>query len=308
MRTTDSNKVTIIGCGKVGMSAAYSLLHRGDVNELILFGRHKEEIIGEELDLMHGMSLLPYAQVRASDDYADIADSDIVVITAGAAQKPGDTRLDLTSKNIAVLDAILPEVLKHAPDAIIILVSNPVDVLTYHAYKTAGLPKGRIFGTGTTLDTSRFRFHLSEFLHVNPSSIHAYILGEHGDSSFPALTSASVGGQPLVSLNNFDEQKALRAFEKTRDAAYKIIASKGATYYGIGVVISSIVGKIFRDSKTILPLSIPLHNYYGHSGVALSVPCVIGRNGVEETLEVKLDWEEKQQLEKSVRVLKEFIH
>lgn len=307
MLSGDSNKVSIIGCGKVGMSAAYSMLHRGDVNELILHGRCKDTIIGEELDLMHGISMLPFAEVRATEDYADIAGSDIVVITAGAAQKPGETRLDLTQKNIAILESILPNVLKHAPDALIILVSNPVDVLTYHAYRMAKLPKGRIFGTGTTLDTSRFRFHLSEFLHVSPNSIHAYILGEHGDTSFPALSSATVGGQSLMSLSNFDESKAIRAYEKTRDAAYKIIATKGATYYGIGVVISSIVSKIIRNSRTILPLSIPLHNYYGHSGVALSVPCVIGRNGVEDTLEVRLDWDEKRRLERSVKTLKSYL-
>lgn len=307
MFATETNKVSILGCGKVGMSAAYSLLHRGDVNELVLHARCKDNIIGEELDLMHGISMLPYATVKATEDYADIAGSDIVIITAGAAQKPGDTRLDLASKNIAILESILPNVLQHAPEALIMLVSNPVDVLTYHAYKMAGLPKGRIFGTGTTLDSSRFRFHLSEFLKVNPSSIHAYILGEHGDSSFPVLSSASVGGQPIMSMERFDESKALKAFERSRDAAYKIIASKGATYYGIGVVISSIVSKIFKNSRSILPLSIPLHNFYGHSGVALSVPCVIGRNGVENTLEVRLDWEEKQKLEKSVKILKQYL-
>ncbi len=289
------------------MSAAYSILHRGEVSELVLHGRKLDEIIGEELDLEHGMSFLPYTKIKATDDYKDIAGSDIVVITAGAAQKPGETRLDLTQKNVAIIESIIPEVVKHAPEAVILIVSNPVDILTYRAYQIAGLPKGRIFGSGTTLDTARFRFHLSEFLHVNPQSIHAYILGEHGDSSFPALSSASIGGQPLMTMDNFSEERAWKAYDKARDAAYKIIQSKGATYYGIGTVISYIVSKILRDSRSILPVSVPLHQYYGYSGVALSVPSIIGRSGVTESLEIKLDWEEKRRLEKSVVTLKQYL-
>lgn len=301
-----SNKVSIIGCGKVGMTAAYSILHRGVINELVLVARCVDDIVGEELDLEHGMSFLPFAQVKATQNYADIANSDIVIITAGAAQKPGETRLDLTAKNVAIVEVIIPEILKYAPESVILIVSNPVDVLTYKAYQLAGLPKGKIFGSGTTLDTARFRFHLSEFLHINPSSIHAYILGEHGDTSFPAISSATVGGQPLNLMSNFSAGKAHAAFENAQQAAYKIIASKGATFYGIGTVVSEIVSKILRDSRTVLPVSIPLHQYYGHSGVALSVPCIIGRNGVEETLEIKLDWEEKQKLEHSVNTLKQY--
>lgn len=307
MSSCDTNKVSIIGCGKVGMSAAYSILHRGEVSELVLHGRKLDEIIGEELDLEHGMSFLPYTKIKATDDYKDLANSDIVVITAGAAQKPGETRLDLTQKNIAIIETIIPQVVKYAPEAVILIVSNPVDILTYRAYQLAGLPKGRIFGSGTTLDTARFRFHLSEFLHVNPQSIHAYILGEHGDSSFPALSSASIGGQPLMTMDNFSEEKAWKAYDKARDAAYKIIQSKGATYYGIGTVVSYIVSKILRDSRSILPVSVPLHQYYGYSGVALSVPSIIGRSGVTQSLEIKLDWEEKRRLEKSVVTLKQYL-
>ncbi|PIY79381.1 MAG: L-lactate dehydrogenase [Candidatus Pacebacteria bacterium CG_4_10_14_0_8_um_filter_43_12] len=303
----DSNKVAIVGCGKVGMTAAYSLLHSGVVNDLVLLGRHKATLIGEQLDLEHGISFLPYARVMATDRYEDLAGSDVVIICAGAAQKPGDTRLDLAGKNIAIIEQIIPEVVKNAPDAIIMLVSNPVDVLTYKAYLLANLPKGRIFGSGTTLDTARFRFHLAQDLHVNPRSVHAYILGEHGDSSFPAVSSATVGGQPLASMPGFSEDRMMDAYQTARDAAYKIIASKGATFYGIGSVISHIVKQILTDSKSVLPLSVPLHNYQGISGVALSVPCVIGRNGVEASLEIKLDWEEKKKLEKSAKILKEYL-
>lgn len=303
----DSNKVSIIGCGKVGMSAAYSILHRGVVNDLVLVSRCVESIIGEQLDLEHGMNFLPFARVLATENYEDIKDSDIVVITAGAAQKPGETRLDLAEKNVAILEGMIPKIIEHAPDAIILIVSNPVDVLTYKAYHMANLPKGRIFGSGTTLDSARFRFHLSEFLHVNPKSIHAYILGEHGDSSFPVVSSASIGGQPLATFEDFSEERVMKAYERARTAAYKIIESKGATFYGIGSVISHMVSTILTDAKTVLPVSIPLHNYKGHSGVSLSVPCVVGRNGVERTLDVKLSWDEKQKLEKSVETLKSYL-
>lgn len=303
----DINKVAIIGCGKVGMSTAFSILHDGLVHELVLVARCRDEIIGEKLDLEHGMSFLSHAKVTATEDYKDIADSDIVIITAGAAQKPGDTRLDLAEKNVAIMADIIPSILTYAPDAILLIVSNPVDVLTYKAYQMAGLPKGRIFGSGTTLDTARYRYHLAEFLKVNPRSIHAYILGEHGDSSFAAISGATLGGQPLMSLPNFSERKAAKAYEQARDAAYKIIASKGATYYGIAVVVAHMVKQILTNSRSILPVSIPLHNYYGHSGVALSVPCIIGRGGVESTLEIRLDWQEKQKLARSVKAIKEYL-
>lgn len=303
----DTNKVAIVGAGNVGMTAAYAILQQGLVNELVLVGRNKESLVGEQLDLEHGMSFLPYAKVSITDDYATIVDSDVVIITAGAAQKPGETRLDLAAKNLAIIEQVIPQIVQNAPNAIIVLVSNPVDVLTYRAYQLAHLPKGKVFGTGTTLDTARYRFHLSEFLKVSPKSIHAYVLGEHGDSSFPVLSSASVGGQPLTTFARFNPERAEKAYEKARDAAYKIIETKGSTYYGIGTVIASIVEKIFRDARSVLPLSIPLHNYYGISGVSLSVPCIIGRNGVEDLLEIKLSWEEKQLLERSAQRVKEFL-
>lgn len=303
----DNNKVAIVGCGRVGMTAAYSILHQGVVNELVLVGRSKKALIGEKLDLEHGMSFLPPAKITATDDYADLADCDIVIYAAGASQEPGDTRLDLAAKNIPIMAGIIPQIVKHAPDAVILMVANPVDVLTYKAYQIAGLPKGRIFGTGTTLDTARFRFHLSEFLNINPRSIHAYILGEHGDSSFPVISSATVGGQSLMSLPKFSRERALDAYDKARDAAYKIIESKGATYYAIGTVVAQIVTTILQDRRSVLTVSIPLHQYQGLNGAAISVPCVIGRNGVEESLELKLNWEEKNALEKSVEMVKRYL-
>lgn len=288
------------------MTAAYALLLKGIVNELVLLGRSRDSIFGEELDLEHGMSFLGSASVHSTEKYEDIANSDIVVVTAGASQKPGDTRLDLAQKNLAVIDDIIPRVIKHAPDSVILMVTNPVDVLTYRAYQLAKWPKGRIFGSGTVLDTARFRFHMSEFLHVNPKSIHAYILGEHGDSSFPVVSNATIGGEPLATFPEYSQERMQRAFTKAQQAAYTIIASKGATFYGIGTVVSHIVETVLRDAKSVLPVSIPLHDFYGHYGVSLSVPCIVGRNGVERRLNVKLSWEERQMLDKSVNQLQSY--
>lgn len=303
----DNNKVSIVGCGRVGMTTAYSILLQGIANEIVLFNRTLDRIKGEELDLEHGMTFLDIAQIHATNDYADLADSDVIIYTAGYSQKPGETRLDLVEKNLAILQKTLPQIIRYASDAILLFVANPVDILTYKAYLMANWPKGKIFGSGTALDTSRFRFHLSEFLHVSPHSIHAYILGEHGDSSFPVISSASVGGQSLASFPNFSAEKAMAAYQKTRDAAYKIIKAKGSTYYGIASVTTRLVEAILRDEKAIFPVSIPLHHYYEQNGVALSVPCVIGRSGVEEIIDIKLSWEEKEKLEKSAQVLKSYL-
>jgi L-lactate dehydrogenase len=304
---TEFSKISIVGCGKVGMSTAFALLLSGAANQIMLFGRNADDVIGEQLDLEHALSFLSSTKIDSTAEYQDLANSDIVIITAGAAQKPGDNRLDLASKNTAIIEDMIPAIVKYSPNAVIIIVTNPVDVLTYKAYLAAGLPKGRIFGTGTILDTSRFRFHLSEIFKVNPRSIHAYILGEHGDSSFAATSSATIGGQPLNTFPGYSEEKIRAAYQKSRDAAYKIIASKGATYYAIAVAVVDIIGKVLRDSRSILPVSIPLHGQYDQHGVALSVPCVIGRGGVQEIIETKLNWEEKQNLEKSAKMLKQYL-
>jgi L-lactate dehydrogenase len=302
------NKVSIIGCGRVGASAAYALLLDGEVNELVLYGRNKDQVIGEQLDLEHGVSFLKYTDVIPTDDYTDIKGSDVVVITAGAAQKPGETRLDLAKKNISIIEDIVGKVVKNAPDAVILIVSNPVDILTLKAYKVAGLPFGRIFGSGTTLDTSRFRFHLSERLNVNPKSIHSYILGEHGDTSFPFISNATVGGQSLVSFPGFSKEAVDDAYQKTRDAAYKIIEAKGATYYAIGVVIVELVKTILRDARSIFSVSVPLQDYYGgNNDIALSVPCVVGINGIERVLHVNLSEEEKEKMQMSIESLRKYL-
>lgn len=299
----DSAKIGIVGCGKVGMTAAYALLMQGVPNELVLVGRCKDDLEGEQLDLEHGLNFLHPAKITSTDNYADLAGADVVIFTAGAAQQPGQTRLDLAAANIKIMSSIIPEVLKYAPEAIILMVTNPVDILVNEAYKLTHARYGQILGTGTTLDTARFRFHLSELLNVNSRSIHAYILGEHGDSSFPVLSSATVGGQPLLSFPGMTEVKAREAYDKAKNAAYTIIQTKGATFYAIGVVVSHIAKTILSDAKSVLPVSVPLDNYHGVSDVSLSVPCIVGRGGVEQVLYIPLSDQEKQQLQTSAAAL-----
>jgi L-lactate dehydrogenase len=202
---------------------------------------------------------------------------------------------------------IIPEIAKHAPQGLIMMVTNPVDVLTYQAVKLAKLPHGRVFGSGTLLDTARFRFHLSETINVNPTSIHTYILGEHGDTSFPVISSANIGGLPLSLYPGFSKQAAEEAYQKARNAAYTIIEGKGATYYGIATAITHIVKTIIRDEHKVIPLSIPITNYHGISDVSLSVPCIVGRNGIEEIIKVPLNEEEQAHLLASATALKKYL-
>ena len=300
-------KVSVIGAGRVGITAAFTMYLKNTAQEIMLFGRDKDKLIGEQSDFMDSLSFLGTTHVTVGSEMSDLAGSDIIVFTAGAAQEPGETRLDLVKKNTDILETMIPDILKYVPDAIILMVTNPVDVLTYKATLMSKLRRGRVFGSGTTLDTARFRFHLSKYLKVNPKSIHGYILGEHGDSSFPTLSTTNVGGQLISTMKDFSSEQAHEAYVKTRDAAYKIIAAKGATYYAIGVVINQLVHSILTDAGRVYPLSVTLEGEYGHRGVALSVPCILGRNGIERIIEIPLSEEEKLKLQLSVETLKKYI-
>ncbi|MDR0463150.1 MAG: L-lactate dehydrogenase [Pseudomonadales bacterium] len=303
----NDNKVAIIGAGKVGLSGAYAMMLDGLVNELVLFGRNKEKIIGDQLDLSHAMTFAHETKVVASDDYNDLIGCDIVFFTAGAAQEPGQSRLDLAKTNLAILEDTIPKVVAVAPEAVIVIITNPVDVLTYRAAQIANLPYGQVFGTGTTLDTGRFRFNLAQSLNINSRSIHTYILGEHGDSSFPMISSATVGGQKLTELPDFSYEKAEQSYLDARDAAATIINAKGATFYGIGAVMKKVVATVLRDAKTVLPLTVPLNDYYGVSDVSLSVPCVLGKKGVQRVFFVDLDESEQEKLRQSAETVKQFL-
>ncbi|MDH5533255.1 MAG: L-lactate dehydrogenase [Candidatus Pacebacteria bacterium] len=303
-----SIKVGVVGLGNVGVTTAFAMLFNGAPNELVLVSRDKKKAEGEALDLEHALPFLESANIIPTDNYKDLEGCRFIVVTAGAAQKPGETRLDLVNKNSKIIEDIIPKIMKYAPDSVVLIVSNPVDILTFKANKIAKkAAPGQIFGSGTILDTARFRTHLSDKLKVNPGSIHAYILGEHGDSSFPVISSASVGGQNITELKNFSMQYALDAYEQARSAAYKIIEAKGATYYAIAAAVVEIMNAVLRDEETVLPVSVPLDNYYGLSDVALSIPCVIGKNGVERQLMASLSEEEVVKMYNSAKTLQEFL-
>jgi len=298
-------KVGIIGLGNVGITAAYAMTLRHTADEIVLLSRSKEKGEGEKLDLEHGLPFLEKTIITATTAYKDLQDCDVIVITAGSAQKPGQSRLDLVDENKKIVGEIGANLAPYVKNSVIVVVSNPVDVLTYQLAKTLGLPAGKVLGTGTMLDTARFRFHLSEFLHVHPRSIHTYILGEHGESSFPMLDSSTVGGQPLQNFPTYTLNQAMEAFSQTKEAAAKIIQAKGATFYAIGVVISQLVNTILRDKRSVLPVSTPIHNYFGESDVSISVPCIVGKNGVEQILQVQLSNTEIQKFKESCAIIRQ---
>jgi len=297
-------KVAIIGCGNVGATAAYAMLIDGTPTELVLIDREKKKAEGLLLDFEHSMSFFEFTKIVAGDDYALCKDANLIVITAGARQKEGETRLDLIEKNRKIFQDLIPRLVKVAPQSILLIVANPVDVLTYTALKISNFPENRVFGTGTMLDTARFRFHLSERLCLNPKSIEAFILGEHGDSAFPVWSSANVAGKSLFDFPGFTKDVASTCFEETKTAAYRIINDLGYTCYSIGTVVKEIMTHIFQHSKIVVPLSVKLNNYYGHSDVALSVPCILDSTGVSSVIEIPLSEKEQEKLAESVRVLK----
>lgn len=300
-------KVSVIGCGNVGAAAAYAMLIDGTPSELALLDLNKEKAEGLVLDFSHSLSFWEQTKIVGSDDYNVVKGSHVVVITAGARQKEGETRLDLIAKNREIFQEMIPKIMKVAPDAILVIVSNPVDVLTYEAAKISGLPHGRVFGTGTMLDTARFQYHIAQKLCLSPKSVDAYVLGEHGDSSFPVFSSANVAGKKLLDFEGFDQKMAEECYKDTQQAAYRIIHDLGYTCYAIGMVIKEVVVSIYSHAKVVVPLSVPLENYYGHSDVALSVPCVLDSDGVSEVLEVPLDEKEQEMLQKSVDTLKSYL-
>ncbi len=296
-------KVAVVGLGRVGVTCAYALLLKGLVSDLVLYSREIKKAEGEKADFEHGMPFLPHATVTATDRFEDLEGTDLVIFTAGCAQKPGQTRLDLTKTNCAIVDAVIPKIVKHAPHTLILMVANPLDIMTYRAAVVAKLPTGRVFGSGTLLDTARFRTHLGKAVDVNPTSIHAYVLGEHGDSSFAPISTATIGGKPLLSFDSMTKEHVDWALEQARKDAYNVIAEKGATYYGIASVVARIVQAVSRDEQKIMPLSSPLSGQYGLENVALSLPSVVGRNGIHEIIDLPLALDELESLRTSAEVI-----
>ena len=309
-------KCGIIGCGGVGATTAYTLVESGLFNEMVLIDLDHKKAEGEALDIAHGVPFARQMKIYAGD-YDDIGDAAIIIVTAGANQKPDETRLDLVHKNIGIFKSIIPEIAKRNCQGILLIVSNPVDILTYTALKLSGFPENRVIGSGTVLDTARLKYELSEHLSVDSRSIHAFIIGEHGDSEIAAWSSANISG---IKVSDFcemrghyhhDENTKLIA-ESVKNSAYEIIEKKHATYYGIAMAVKRICEVIIRDEKSILPISSMMHGEYGIDDVVLSMPAVVGKNGVETTVPIDLNEEEQVKLRESAetlkRILKEEFH
>lgn len=304
-------KAAIIGCGFVGSSIAFSLMQKGIFSELVLIDANHAKAEGEAMDLSHGLPYTASMDIYAGD-YADVADCSLVIITAGANQKPGETRLDLIEKNVGILKAIIPQITATSFEGILLMVANPVDVLTHAAQKISGYPTHRVFGSGTVLDTARLKYRVGRHLDVDSRSVHAFIIGEHGDSELPVWSSANISG---IDLNHFCEIRGYynheasmeEIYESVRDSAYEIIERKGATYYGIAMAVARIAESIIKDEHAVLPVSVALNGEYGLNGLALSIPSVVGKNGVEKVLEIPLSGKESRDLAASAEQLKGVI-
>jgi len=304
-------RVAIVGVGNVGATFAYALLLSGLASEVALIDLDRARAEGEAMDLNHAMPFAHPTRIWAGD-YSDCAGADMTVIAAGAAGKPGETRLDLVEKNATIFNHIVPEVARHNPNGILLIATNPVDVLTYAAWKLSGLPAQRVIGSGTILDTARFRYLLSQRFGVDPRSVHAWIIGEHGDSEVPVWSLANIAGMGLskfctLHACEFDRADMDNIFHQTRDAAYHIVERKGATYYAVAAGLTRIVEAILRDQSTVLSVSSLIEDYYGISDVCLSLPTVVDRAGVARVLRLELGSEEIDGLRRSAEVLKATI-
>ena len=306
------NKIAIVGAGSVGATIAYAAMIRGVAKQLALYDINRAKVDAEVLDLNHGLQFMPMATLEGSDDLGVCEGADVVVITAGAKQKQGQTRMELAGANVELCRSLVPRLLKVAPDALLLVVTNPVDVLTYVVQKLSGLPSRRVFGSGTVLDSSRFRYLIARHLNVAVQNVHAFIAGEHGDSELPLWSSASVGSVPLLQWSvpghsQLTEEDRTHIFDNVRNAAYQIIRGKGATNYAIGLATTQILEAVLHDEQRVLPVSSRLEGYLGISDVCMSVPSIVNRTGVETTLEVPLNDTEREGLKRSADTIRQAI-
>lgn len=304
-----TNKVGLIGTGMVGASFAYSLMQRGLANELVLVDMDTARAEGEAMDLNHGLPFVRPMRIRAGD-YPDLADAEVIVICAGANQRPGESRLDLLKKNAGVFRDIVPKINSVNQEAILVVATNPVDILTYISAQIAGAESGRVVGSGTVLDTARFRYLLGTHYGVDPRSVHAYIIGEHGDSELALWSLVNIGGVRLPDFTGakgqgYDRGALDKILSQTRNAAYEIIQRKKATYYAIGLGLLTIVEAILRDQNTVLTVASPLQGQYGVTDMAISLPTIVGRRGIEEVLNLPLSKGELAEFQASAQTLKE---
>ncbi|TKC19909.1 L-lactate dehydrogenase [Robertmurraya kyonggiensis] len=302
------NRVVLVGTGAVGSSYAFALLNQGVTEELVLVDLNKEKSEGDAMDLNHGIPFAPSPTKIWFGDYSDCKDADLVVICAGANQKPGETRLDLVEKNTRIFKGIVDEIVASGFEGIFLVATNPVDILTYVVWKFSGFPKERVIGSGTILDTARFRFLLGEYFDIDTRNVHAYIIGEHGDTELPVWSRADVAGitvaEWLEQNEQYKQEDLDQLFLNVRDAAYQIIERKGATYYGIAMGLVRLTKAILQNENAVLTVSAYLNGEYGHEDVYIGVPAVVNRKGIREVVELKLDDEEKAKFNHSVNVLK----
>ncbi|MBS5883913.1 L-lactate dehydrogenase [Clostridium sp.] len=305
------SKISIIGAGSIGATTAFALLQKEVAREIVINDINQEKALGEVLDLMHGSSLNSPCNVTLGS-LEDTKDSDIIIITAGVAQKPGETRLDLVDKNYKIFKSFVPTIAKLSPNAILLVVSNPVDILAYMTYKLSGFPKERVIGSGTVLDTTRLRSLLGKYFGIDGRIVQGYVLGEHGDSEFVPWSSLTIGNIPI---KDFSEQLKIEWDEATekviaddvKNAAYEVINRKGATAFSVAAVLTRIVEAFLKDEKTVLSVSTLLNDYLGVNNTYLSVPTIVGKNGVEKVLNIELSEEEKDKFVSSAKIMKEYI-
>lgn len=307
-------KVSIIGCGNVGIRYAYSLMINGCARQITLVDYFKDKAEGEAIDLSHGAPFTPPVNVTAGE-YKDIKDSDLVVVTAGKKQKQGQTRIDLLKDNVNLFKSIIPEIIKYAPNAILLIASNPVDILTYSAYKISGKPADKVIGSGTLLDSARFRYEIAKHCNIDARSVHAYILGEHGDTEFPVWSKATVGGVNIENhcmlCNNKKDcnhmEKLTSIFDNVKNSAYKIIEKKGETSYGIGLALTRITESILLNENSVLPVSVFVKDFYGVNDVYLSLPSVINSDGIRQVQQIEFNSKEKESFINSATTLKNLL-
>jgi L-lactate dehydrogenase len=308
----EPRKVVIIGAGNVGCTFAYTLMQSGLAGEIVLIDLDRERAEAEAMDLNHGLFFAPPVDIRAGD-YEECADAALIVVTAGAKQGTSESRLDLVQRNAAICRQIMGEITRRTSDALIVMVTNPVDVLTYVAQEVSDWPHGRIIGSGTVLDSARFRYLLSEHCDVDARNVHAYILGEHGDSEVACWSMTHIAGVAMIDYCRMTcthpcaDSERMGIADRVRDSAYHVIESKGATYYGVSLALARIAAAILRDENSVLTVSLRADGHYGLSGVCLSLPAVVNRRGVDRIVNATLSTQEQQALEASAEVLKRVI-
>jgi L-lactate dehydrogenase len=313
VKKMSKSKVVIVGTGFVGMSYAYALVNQGTIEELVLIDVNKEKAEGEAMDLNHGLAFAPRKMTIKAGDYDECHDAGLVVITAGVNQKPGETRIDLLNRNAGIIKSVTKNIMSSGFNGIILVASNPVDILTYVAWKESKLPSSKVLGSGTSLDTARLRYEISKYIHIDARNIHAYILGEHGDSEFVCWSKAYVSTKPMLdvieSMKEINFEDLDHIYIKVRDAAQEIIKKKHATYYGVGMALVRITNAIFDNENSILPVSVYNDGVYDiDKDLYIGLPAVLNRDGVHHVVSLKLSPDEKEKLQNSAKILKDSLN